>query len=303
MLRNGWYIVSGLAVLFVLDKIGGALWFADGPFRWSGLIGEAFGRGLGLLAFGYLLGGGVIYVLDRFVFRRARFANPDTRPRFRNGWYCLAGIALWWIVDAIGAARIDSVSTSQPVLWLPMFLRLAIVLCVYAILGTLVGGLIYVVHRGVFQRTDVSWQISRRATVGIAVGILALIVLVGAGLSSLPRQMAFDSDSVRRYAPGPSGDQQRAFNDARSAMLILASRSDQDGMTAGVVLGMFADRYPWSEIDAIATKNSYLHDPYERFRNAARAAGYDPLWTEEEHLLRNRYDAVFGDLVQLRARL
>lgn len=150
MLRNGWYIVSGLAALFVLDKFSGALWFTDGPFRWSGFIGEALGRGLSLFAIGYVFGG-VIYLIDRSIIRRACFANLDTRPRFRNGWYCLAGIALAYILGEIGAARVQSARTGDPIIWSTLMSHRVVVLLLYAVFGTLLGGVIYLLDRFLFR--------------------------------------------------------------------------------------------------------------------------------------------------------
>lgn len=150
MFRNGWYIVSGLAALFVLDKFSSALWFTDGPFRWPGFIGATLGRGLSLFAIGYVFGG-VIYLIDRSIMRRACFANLDTRPRFRNGWYCLAGIAFAYILGEFGAARIQSARTGDPIIWSTLTSRHVVVLMLYAVFGTLLGGVIYVLDRFVFR--------------------------------------------------------------------------------------------------------------------------------------------------------
>lgn len=182
MFRNGWYIVSGLAALFVLDKFSGALWFTDGPFRWPSFIGEVLGRGLSLFAIGYVFGG-VIYLIDRFIMRRACFANLDTRPRFRNGWYCLAGIALAYILGEIGAARVQSARTDDPIIWSTLMSHHVVVLMLYAMFGTLLGGVIYVLDRFVFRRGGFepmpAWKIALPRHLKMKIPVKAVSSAVG----------------------------------------------------------------------------------------------------------------------------
>jgi hypothetical protein len=87
---------------------------------------------------------------------------------------------------------------------------------------------------------------------------------------------------------------------ATSELLAAAMRTDDDWSVAGVILGMFSDEIPWSEIDqAIPNLTPMTHAAYLQFRSAAIAAGHDPLWTKDEHILYDRLSAVTLEYIRL----